>query len=362
MSSFESLARILRALLAAARWAGLVFVVFAIWFVAREVHDLYRLCADVHLAFGIAFLILFAVAFWWLVIRHAVRYLRMPAAVRPPDVPAGDTPQRAVHVLRRARGIESYVANLLANPNLEAQRVEITAALTEVRALRQSGDAAEQLQARLTKFEHDRLDPLLRPLDDRAREIVRREAMAVAVATAVSPSGAIDSFFVLWRNANMVASLAQLYYGRPGVRGTLLVLRDVSFAMFVASQMQGLAEKGVQTAGGFLGKAVSPFAGPIADGVVNGAVTMRVGYLAMRRCRAFRAFTEQSVGGFLGDAFREAAKQSVGLARDLVSEVGMPVLKMPVEAGKKLVDWVADSVRGWVGGRRDGPDAAPGTS
>ena len=115
------------------------------------------------------------------------------------------------------------------------------------------------------------------------------------------------------------------------------------------SKGQGIAEKGVQTAGGFFGKAASPFAGPIVDGVINGLVTMRIGYLAMNRCRAFEAFTERSVANFLRNAFQEAAKQSAGLASDVVTKVGHPILKMPVDAGKKLVDWVSESVRGWFG-------------
>jgi uncharacterized membrane protein YcjF (UPF0283 family) len=199
------------------------------------------------------------------------------------------------------------------------------------------------------------VDPLLAPLDDQVRQVIRQESLAVAVATAVSPSGAADAFVVLWRNVNLVARVAEIYYGRPGIRGTFLVLTDVSFAAVVASQMQGIAEKGVHTAGGFLGKAASPFAGPVVDGVINGLVTMRIGYLAMRRCRAFRAFTERSIGGFLQSAFKEAAKQSAGLATDVVTKVGTPLLKMPVEAGKKLVDWVSESVRDWFGWK-SGPE------
>ena len=160
-------------------------------------------------------------------------------------------------------------------------------------------------------------------------------------------------------NLNLISRLALLYYGRPGIRGTFLVLADVSFAVLLASRMQGLAEKGAQTAGGFLGKAVSPFAGPVLDGVVNGLVTMRIGYVAMRRCRAFRAFSEKSIASFLHAAFKEAAKQSAGLATDVVTKVGTPLLKMPVEAGKKLVDWVTDSVQGWFG-FKSGPAAPSG--
>lgn len=362
MTSLESLAGLLRALYRAARYAGLVFVVLAVWFLGREVHGLWAWCHGIHPWAGVASLIAFAILFWLLLVRPALVYLRVPLAVRPPDLPAleGDQALALEHVRARARGVLRYVGNLRDNPNLAGARDAIDAVLRDgdalVASLASSSIALAEARERLVRFEHDRVEPLLKPLDDQAREIIRREAMAVAVATAVSPSGATDAFFVAWRNANLVARLAQLYYGRPGVRGTLLVLHDVSFAVFVAGQMQGLAEKGVQTVSGFLGRAASPFAGPLADGVVNGLVSMRIGYLAMRRCRAFRAFTERSVASFLQTAFREAAKQSAGLASDLVTKVGTPVLKVPVEAGKKIVDWVTESVRGWFGTK---PGAEP---
>ncbi|MHC4079519.1 MAG: DUF697 domain-containing protein [Planctomycetota bacterium] len=352
MVSLNAFASTVRTLFRALRYAGIVFIVLAAWFLGKEVFDIYRACAAVHVWLGIGFLAVFVVLFYLAIVRPARRYLRVPLAVRPPDLPGlkDDEALRAKHLRVRARGIERYLANLLRNPNLAESRAEVQSALDGCRKLQEvSGANLEEDRERLIRFEHERVDPLLAGLDDQVRQIIRRESLAVAVATAVSPSGAADAFVVLWRSVNLVARIAELYYGRPGIRGTFLVLADVSFAAVVASQMQGIAEKGVQTAGGFLGKAASPFAGPVLDGVVNGLVTMRIGYLAMGRCRAFRAFNERSIGSFLRSAFREAAKQSAGLATDVVSTVGTPVLKMPVEAGKKLVDWVSESVRGWFG-------------
>ncbi len=352
MVSFNAFGSTLRNLFRALRYAGLLFVVLAVWFVGKEVVEVYRTCADVHIGLGIGFLIGFGILFYFAVVRQALRYLRFPVAVRPRDLPAlqGDETLRAAHLRERASGVERYLGNLLRNPHLAESREKVRSAVTDCRALRAGmGSDLDADRQRLIKFETERVDPLLEPLDNEARQIIRPEALAIALSTAVSPSGVADAFIVLWRNVNLVTRLAQLYYGRPGIRGTFLVLTDVSFAVMVASQMQGLAQKGVHTAGGFLGKAASPFAGPVVDGVVNGLVTMRVGYVAMRRCRAFRAFTERSVGSFVQSALREAAKQSAGLASDVVTKVGTPLLKMPVDAGKKLVDWVTESVQGWFG-------------
>ena len=357
---FNAFGNVLRSLFRALRYASLVFIVLAVWFIGKEVVEIYRTCAAVHIGLGIGFLIGFGILFHFAVIRPAMRYLRFPPAVRPRDLPAleGDETLRAAHLRERASGIERYMGNLLRNPRLSDSRTEIRSAIAACRALREGmGRDLDDDRQRLIRFEHERVEPLLAPLDDEARQMIRHESLAIAVSTAVSPSGVADAFIVLWRNVNLISRLAQLYYGRPGIRGTFLVLTDVSFAVMVASQMQNLAEKGVQTAGGFLGKAASPIAGPVVDGVVNGLVTMRIGYVAMRRCRAFRAFNERSVGSFVQSAFREAARQSAGLASDVVTKVGTPLLKMPVEAGKKLVDWVTDSVQGWFG-RGSAPSGA----
>ena len=45
----------------------------------------------------------------------------------------------------------------------------------------------------------------------------------MGIATAVSPNGTLDAFIVLLRNANMVSRIANLYYGRPGARGSLVI-------------------------------------------------------------------------------------------------------------------------------------------
>jgi putative membrane protein len=346
MASLDAFASVLRTVFKALRYAGVVFIVLAVWFLGKEAYDIYLACAAVHPWLGYGSLAAFALLFYIAIVRPARRYLRVPLAVRPPDLPGlkGDEAIRPADLRARARGVERYLTNLLRNPRLADSRADIESAIVECRQLQAStGADLEQDRDRLIRFEHERVDPLLAPLDDEVRQVIRRESLAVAVGTAVSPSGSADAFVVLWRSVNLVARIAELYYGRPGIRGTFFVLADVSFAAFVASQMQGIAEKGVQTAGGFLGRAASPFAGPVVDGVVNGLVTMRIGYLA------FRAFSERSIASFLQSAFREAAKQSAGLATDVVTKVGTPVLKMPVEAGRKLVDWVSDSVRGWFG-------------
>jgi len=120
MASFDSLASTLRMVWRAVRYASFVFIVLAVWFLAREVWTIYSWCADIHVAVGIAFLVAFGVVFYWLIVRQALRYLAVPAAVKPPDLPAleGDDALAARHLKARARGITRYLEQLTRNPNL----------------------------------------------------------------------------------------------------------------------------------------------------------------------------------------------------------------------------------------------------
>jgi hypothetical protein len=340
----ETLFDVAKSLLRAIRYAASAFAAFALWFLAREIWDLVRFFFGIHPAAGSAFLVALAAFLYVAVARPAIAFLRVPAAVRPPDVPSGEgeAAPRIDHVEARGRGVMRYLDALERNPSLdEARRGLVRKALEDgARLLEALPSAPREALEALARFEHERVEPLLAPLDDQARRLIRNEALAVAVATAVSPVAAADGLFVLWRNATLVLRLARLYYGRPGALGSLLVLRDVTIAVWVAWQMQGVVGAGASAAGGFLGRAAAPLAGPIADGAVNGLATLRIGYLARARCRAFRAFTRATLASVLQSAFREATMQGVGLVSDLVRTVGRPVLRIPEEIARRLLDWV----------------------
>jgi len=131
MASLGAFASTVRSLFKALRYVGLVFTVLAAWFLGKEVYDIYLACSAITPALGVSFLVVFAFLFYLAIIKPAKRYLRVPSAVRPPDLPGlkGDDALRAKHLRARARGIERYLANLLRNPNLKDSRAEIQSAL-----------------------------------------------------------------------------------------------------------------------------------------------------------------------------------------------------------------------------------------
>ncbi|MFO0948731.1 MAG: hypothetical protein U1D30_22875 [Planctomycetota bacterium] len=63
-------------------------------------------------------------------------------------------------------------------------------------------------------------------------------------------------------------------------------------------------------------------AGPAVDGVTNGLVLIRIGYLAKERCRSFRQWDAQTQTSALGNALNATQKVAVGLTMEILRQVG----------------------------------------
>lgn len=351
---------VLRAVFRFARTASYALIVVMGVFLALRVAEGFRWFHGMHPALGWAFLALVLAGLAWFVGRPVARFLRVPVALRPPRLPeAGERTPR--HLVRHLAFVERYVEAVGRNPEWQGDPAEVERAATACRALRRRAEAAHPadlagLARDLGEIERQQVAALLRPLDAKATEIIRNEALAVGLVTAVSLNGTVDAFLVLWRNVNLVSRLANLYYGRPGARGTLAILRDVSAATLASAYMQDLSEAAGGLIGGVVGKSVGVFAGPVLDGALNAVVTARIGYLAKARCRAFAAWTETTRAEALQGALREAAAITGGLLSDIAKAVGGGLLRLP----GRLLGAMGSSVAGWF--RRDPePGSAPGT-
>jgi len=310
----NDLMSVIRRLFRFARYVTAASIVIVLLLAAREVADLYRVAYAVHPAFGVAFLIVLAAVVVRFLGVPVVRFLRVPVAIRPPRLPEEPGDWTPTHVAARRGFLARYLAGLAENPALGEHGEAARAAARDVSEV---ADAAA-----IVRFEQERVDPLLVPLDREADRLIRAEALSVGVMTALSPSGALDAFLVLWRNANLVSRLANLYHGKPGVRGSLLVLGDVSSAALVATYMEGVSE----AVGGFLrgvfGSVLGVVAGPVVDGSVNAITTLRIGYVARARCRSYRAWTEVSRREALAAALAAAKDRSKEVLAEIVARAG----------------------------------------
>jgi hypothetical protein len=287
----------------------------------REVKGIFDTAWDVHPALGWAFLGLVAALLWIGVVRPARRYWAIPAAVKPPR--NGRLAEAGAHeIARRARFLVKVSDNLARNPRLQAIVPEILLAGVEAGKLEAKAHAgttsADDLRRELTALETVRFESIFKPLDAEANQVIRAEALAVGLGTAVSMNGTFDAWLVMWRNLSLVSKLAAIYYGRPGVRGTFLVIRDVATAMLLATKLQGAIEGAANFFGTWFGRAGSALVGPAADGAVNALVTVRIGYVAKARCRSFRVWTDASLREVLVVCFKEAASHGKGVVIDVL--------------------------------------------
>ncbi|MEY4984443.1 MAG: hypothetical protein RIR62_2709 [Pseudomonadota bacterium] len=123
---------------------------------------------------------------------------------------------------------------------------------------------------------------LMAPLDAAALRAVEGAARQVATVTALVPLALADVAAALFANLRMICQIAEIYGGRSGTFGSWRLLRRV-FGHLLATGAVALTDDliGSLAGGGVLSKISRRF----GEGVVNGALTARVGLAAMEVCR-----------------------------------------------------------------------------
>jgi putative membrane protein len=123
---------------------------------------------------------------------------------------------------------------------------------------------------------------LLVPLDALARREVEGAARQVAAVTALVPLALADVAAALIANLRMIRRLAEIYGGRSGALGGWRLTRAV-MTHLVATGAIAAGEDMIEplVGGGLLARLSRRF----GEGVVNGALTARVGVAAMEVCR-----------------------------------------------------------------------------
>lgn len=120
----------------------------------------------------------------------------------------------------------------------------------------------------------DAILPLLRagPVADstaRAAELGRRAATQSFWITAAMPSPALDGLVVAWRGMRLVREVAALHGVRPGLLGTLSLLRRTAFAAAGVAATNMAIDAGVRAA------LSNPLLGHVAGDLAGAAVSAR---------------------------------------------------------------------------------------
>lgn len=123
---------------------------------------------------------------------------------------------------------------------------------------------------------------LLAPIDDQARREIEAAARQVAAATALIPLALADVVVALASNIRMIRRIATLYSGRAGMLGSWRLLRAVAQHL-VATGAVAVGDDMIGSIAG--GGALAKVSRRFGEGVINGALTARVGVAAMEVCR-----------------------------------------------------------------------------
>ncbi len=143
-------------------------------------------------------------------------------------------------------------------------------------------DAASILQA--TERE------VLTPLDAVAVKEIEAGARQVALVTAIVPLAFADVIAALTANIRMVRRIAEIYGGRGGTIGSWRLMRTV-LTHLVATGAVAVGDDLISSVAG--GGALSKISRRFGEGIINAALTARVGVAAMEVCRPMPFDTSQ---------------------------------------------------------------------
>jgi putative membrane protein len=216
----------------------------------------------------------------------------------------------ALRRLTRIDGLRHAASTALETDDLAAARA-VTDRLVQLYKARPETDWGRD---RLSELRGDQMDAagllalaeaeLIAPLDLAAEREVAAAARQVATVTALVPLALADVAAALAANLRMIRRIAETYGGRGGVLGSWRLTRAV-MTHLVATGAVAVGDDMLEPilGGSIIGKLSRRF----GEGVVNGALTARVGVAAMEVCRPLaytaenrpraRRLVKQALGG-----------------------------------------------------------------
>lgn len=190
--------------------------------------------------------------------------------------------------LRRVDKIQTDARTALEDGSLNRAR----AVVTQINALYRGRDDTKWGREALIERQSDILDAdsllalvestVLAPLDARAAREVEAAARQVATVTALVPLALADVFTALSANMRMIRRIAEIYGGRSGTFGAWRLTRQV-MTHLVATGAVAVGDDLIGSVAG--GGVMSKLSRRFGEGIINGALTARVGVAAMEVCR-----------------------------------------------------------------------------
>lgn len=123
---------------------------------------------------------------------------------------------------------------------------------------------------------------VLRPLDDKALQLVLKSSSQTALLVAASPLALADMVLVLWRNLKMLREIADIYQIHLGYWGQLRLIRQILQNMVFAGAAELVTELGTDW---FSAELTSKLSAKLAQGLGSGLLSARLGINAIQACR-----------------------------------------------------------------------------
>lgn len=190
--------------------------------------------------------------------------------------------------LRRVETLQSEAARILAEDDVSGARAFTTRLSRFYGGRADTTWGRDKLAARETEIFDAKTglslaeDALLAPLDAEATRAVEAAARQVATVTALVPLAFADILTALTANLRMIRRIAEIYGGRAGTFGAWRLTRAVA-AHLIATGAVAVGDDLLGSVGG--GHVLGKLSRRFGEGLVNGALTARVGVAAMEVCR-----------------------------------------------------------------------------
>jgi putative membrane protein len=148
---------------------------------------------------------------------------------------------------------------------------------------------------------------VLAPADQLAQAAIRRAAAQAFAINAISPTVLLDTFLFAARAMRLIRELAEIYGQRPGLAGTVHLLRRLASGAGLVGAVDVVGGVIAQQLGGAVLERLSASA---AESAYAAQKMARLGLVAMASCRPieFRSGEAPSLSGLVSGLFRQGQR------------------------------------------------------
>ncbi|MRJ47772.1 DUF697 domain-containing protein [Fundicoccus ignavus] len=300
-------------------WAGVVFAIVLTIFMINQFWMLYQMLAQLNVILAASVITILVLAIIWLTYKVIRQLFR--------NQPLMELPENASEAEYTAY-LDHWLKILASNPNLEQEPYRL--------ALLPNDTQEDTTNAKILLINEG-----LAQLNEQSLPLIKENANAIFMSTAISQNGALDSFVVLFTLFRMIWQLAKLYETRPSlvsllklylqVGAVVLMARSIEDADLIEDQMEPLIASII---GESLASAI-PGMVPVAnlvvsslmEGAVNAFLTLRVGLIAQNYLGSAQPLEKSSLR-------RTTSSQAIRYMGSIIKSNSSLVLKTVGNAAK----------------------------